>query len=131
MEGQLVHFELPAADAGRAKEFWKSLFGWKFREWSGPVEYHMLDGIEPGGAIYPADDGAGSGPIVYFATSDIEASIARARELGAVLTGESAGRRTPDEVTTFDSTGLAIQDLAIALAAFEAVSEVDPPLVEI
>jgi ornithine cyclodeaminase/alanine dehydrogenase-like protein (mu-crystallin family) len=52
-------------------------------------------------------------------------------ELGAVLTGESAGRRTPDEVTTFDSTGLAIQDLAIALAAFEAVSEVDPPLVEI
>ena len=61
MEGQLVHFELPAADAGRAKEFWKSLFGWKFREWSGPVEYHMLDGIEPGGAIYPSDDGAGSG----------------------------------------------------------------------
>ena len=52
-------------------------------------------------------------------------------ELGAVLTGESPGRRTPDEVTTFDSTGLAIQDLAIALAAFEAVSEVDPPLVEI
>ena len=52
-------------------------------------------------------------------------------ELGAVLTGESAGRRAPDEVTTFDSTGLAIQDLAIALAAFEAVSEVDPPLVEI
>ena len=52
-------------------------------------------------------------------------------ELGAVLTGESAGRLAPDEVTTFDSTGLAIQDLAIALAAFEAVSEVDPPLVEI
>ena len=82
MEGQLVHFELPAADAGRAKEFWKSLFDWKFREWSGPVEYHMLDGVEPGGAISPADDGAGSGPIVYFATSDIDASIARARELG-------------------------------------------------
>ena len=32
MDGQLVHFELPAEDAGRAKEFWKSLFGWKFRE---------------------------------------------------------------------------------------------------
>jgi alanine dehydrogenase len=61
------------------------------------------------------------------------AALAREQvtELGAVLTGESAGRRTPDEITTFDSTGLAIQDLAIALAAFEAVSEVDPPLVEI
>ena len=61
------------------------------------------------------------------------AALAREQvtELGAVLTGETAGRRAPDEVTTFDSTGLAIQDLAIALAAFEAVSEVDPPLVEI
>jgi predicted enzyme related to lactoylglutathione lyase len=29
MEGQLVHFELPAKDAGRAIGFWKSLFGWK------------------------------------------------------------------------------------------------------
>jgi predicted enzyme related to lactoylglutathione lyase len=81
MEGQLVHFELPAEDAGRAKEFWKSLFGWKFREWSGPVEYHMLEGMEPGGAIYPSDE-PGTGPIVYFGTSDIDASIARARELG-------------------------------------------------
>jgi predicted enzyme related to lactoylglutathione lyase len=68
MDGQLVHFELPAEDAGRAKEFWKSLFGWKFREWSGPVEYHMLEGIEPGGAIYPSEEQAGQGPIVYFDT---------------------------------------------------------------
>jgi predicted enzyme related to lactoylglutathione lyase len=81
MDGQLVHFELPARDTGRAMSFWKSLFGWKFQEWSGPVEYHMLGGNEPGGAIYPADDGP-SGPIVYFGTSDIDASIARARELG-------------------------------------------------
>jgi uncharacterized protein len=81
MEGQLVHFELPAEDARRAKEFWKSLFGWKFREWTGPVEYHMLDGAEPGGAIYPSEQ-PGTGPIVYFGTSDIDKAIARARELG-------------------------------------------------
>ena len=81
MDGQLVHFELPARDAGRALSFWKSLFGWKFRDWSGPVEYHMLVGNEPGGAIYPSEE-APSGPIVYFGTSNIDASIARARELG-------------------------------------------------
>ena len=58
MDGQLVHFEIPAQDGARAMEFWKSLFGWKFRAWDGPVEYHMLDGNEPGGAIYPdPDDG--------------------------------------------------------------------------
>jgi ornithine cyclodeaminase/alanine dehydrogenase-like protein (mu-crystallin family) len=40
-------------------------------------------------------------------------------ELGAVLIGEAEGRRGADETTAFDSTGLAIQDLAIALAAVE------------
>jgi len=39
--------------------------------------------------------------------------------IGAVLAGSEAGRTSPDEITTFDSTGLAIQDLAIALAAVE------------
>ncbi len=42
------------------------------------------------------------------------------RELGAVLTGEAPGRSGPDATTLFDSTGLAIQDLAICLAVLEA-----------
>jgi alanine dehydrogenase len=41
-------------------------------------------------------------------------------ELGRVLLGEADGRRSPDEITAFDSTGLAIQDLAIVIAALEA-----------
>ena len=52
-------------------------------------------------------------------------------ELAQVLNGDAEGRRDSDEITTFDSTGLAIQDLAIALAAMEAIEAVDPPLVEI
>ena len=41
-------------------------------------------------------------------------------ELGSVLTGAAPGRSGPDDVTMFDSTGLAIQDLAICLAVLEA-----------
>jgi alanine dehydrogenase len=41
-------------------------------------------------------------------------------ELGAVLTGAHPGRSAPDGVTLFDSTGLAIQDLALCLALIEA-----------
>ena len=52
-------------------------------------------------------------------------------ELGAVLTGDADGRRTDDEITTFDSTGLAIQDLAIALAAMERADELDLPELEL
>jgi alanine dehydrogenase len=48
-------------------------------------------------------------------------------ELGAVLAGDAPGRRSDDEATVFDSTGLAIQDLAIALAALERADELDLP----
>jgi ornithine cyclodeaminase/alanine dehydrogenase-like protein (mu-crystallin family) len=40
--------------------------------------------------------------------------------IGDVLAGSADGRASDDEITLFDSTGLAIQDLAIALAALEA-----------
>jgi alanine dehydrogenase len=39
----------------------------------------------------------------------------RVTELGAVLTGDAAGRTGRDDITVFDSTGLAIQDLAIGI----------------
>jgi ornithine cyclodeaminase/alanine dehydrogenase-like protein (mu-crystallin family) len=51
-------------------------------------------------------------------------------ELGAVLAGDAAGRRSDDEATVFDSTGLAIQDLAIALAALERADDLDLPRVQ-
>jgi len=44
-------------------------------------------------------------------------------ELGAVLAGDATGRPGPEAVTLFDSTGLAIQDLAVAKAALEAWRE--------
>jgi alanine dehydrogenase len=47
----------------------------------------------------------------------------RVSELGAVLAGEVRGRPDREAVTLFDSTGLAIQDLAVARAALEAWRE--------
>jgi ornithine cyclodeaminase/alanine dehydrogenase-like protein (mu-crystallin family) len=58
-----------------------------------------------------------------------EAGLARdaVTELPAVLAGLAEGRRDDDEITAFDSTGLAIQDLAIALAALDRAGELDLP----
>jgi uncharacterized protein len=81
MAGRLVHFELPADDTARARDFWSSLFGWSFQGWEGPIEYHMTEGVEPGGAIYPSQEGE-RGPIVYFAVDDIDEALARVRDLG-------------------------------------------------
>jgi alanine dehydrogenase len=41
-------------------------------------------------------------------------------QIGDVILGRAPGRRGPDEFTLFDSTGLAIQDLAIAIAVYHA-----------
>ena len=56
-------------------------------------------------------------------TGAVQAGLAtreQVTELGAVLAGDAVGRPGPDAVTLFDSTGLAIQDLAVASAAFDA-----------
>ena len=52
-------------------------------------------------------------------------------ELGAVLIGDADGRRSAGDVTLFDSTGLAIQDLAIAKAAFTKASELELQQIEL
>jgi ornithine cyclodeaminase/alanine dehydrogenase-like protein (mu-crystallin family) len=52
-------------------------------------------------------------------------------ELGAVLAGAAEGRADGDDVTLFDSTGLAIQDLAIARAALLRSVEMDLPRLEL
>ena len=50
-------------------------------------------------------------------------------QLGDVLIGTAEGRKSDDDITVFDSTGLAIQDLAIALAALERADELSLPAI--
>ncbi|GAB1489274.1 ectoine utilization protein EutC [Opitutaceae bacterium] len=40
-------------------------------------------------------------------------------ELGAIIAGQVLGRRSPEEIVVFDSTGTALQDVAAAAAVYE------------
>lgn len=40
-------------------------------------------------------------------------------ELGEVVAGAKPGRTSPDEITIFDSTGMALQDVVTAAAVYE------------
>jgi alanine dehydrogenase len=51
-------------------------------------------------------------------------------QLGDVLAGTAQGRQHEDDITIFDSTGLAIQDLAIALAAMERTDDLNLPMID-
>lgn len=54
-------------------------------------------------------------------------------QIGEVMTGSADGRVSEEEITLFDSTGLAIQDLAICQAVYEAWKDdrIDAPVVDL
>ena len=83
MAGKIVHFEVPAANADRASGFYSGLFGYDIGASAmDGFDYRMFQSAEDqGGAIMPSET-AGSGLIVYLDTDDIDASVAKVRELG-------------------------------------------------
>ncbi|HEU6445845.1 MAG TPA: VOC family protein [Gaiellaceae bacterium] len=79
---KVVHFEIPADDTARAREFWSGLFGIEWQTYEGPTEYHMFgNDDQTGGGLMPRQPGQ-DGLRVYFGVEDIEASRAKTQELG-------------------------------------------------
>jgi ornithine cyclodeaminase/alanine dehydrogenase-like protein (mu-crystallin family) len=70
------------------------------------------------------------GELAAAVSADI-ATRDQVTELGAVLVGKAEGRRSAGDITLFDSTGLAIQDLAIAKAAYAKAGELELQTVEL
>ena len=81
MAGEVVHVEFPSTDIDRAQRFWSGVFGWSFGNSVMPgMEYRMAQVNENAGvALMPGETGH---PNFYFATDDIDASIATVREHG-------------------------------------------------
>ena len=81
MAGEVVHVEFPAGDMDRAQRFWSAVFGWTFGDSGMPgMDYRMAQvNANAGVALMPGETGH---PNFYFATDDIDASIATVRELG-------------------------------------------------
>ena len=52
-------------------------------------------------------------------------------ELGRVLLGDEPGRVSESDITIFDSTGLAVQDLGVAIAVYEKAAELEVPTIDL
>ena len=75
---RVVHFEIHATDPDRAVNFYKTLFGWNFQKWEGPMEYWMVitgpddqPGIN-GGLVRRQGEIDGQAVIAYVCTVDVE-----------------------------------------------------------
>src|SRR3954464_334496 len=82
MAGEIVHLEIPADDTGKATAFWGGLFGWQFKNFPGPSEYHMTRLAEQQGAAVTNMEAGKKGPRPYFLVEDIGAGAAKVNELG-------------------------------------------------
>ena len=89
---RVVHFEIHAGDPERAVNFYRTLFGWTFQKWEGPMEYWLVTtgpddqpGIN-GGLVRRQGELDGQAVTAYVCTidvSDIDASTQTATANGA------------------------------------------------
>ena len=88
--GDIVHFEINTKDAKRAKTFYSKVFGWKYKDSEIPgIEYYLIDGVTPGGAINPQSTPA-KAPVIYFGVEDVDKSAKIVRDQGG-----TAGDKIP------------------------------------
>jgi uncharacterized protein len=82
MAGELSFFELGVEDIERGRAFYEGLFGWRFEP--GPSGQGFMIGTPTvSGGIHGGDPGAA--PYVFFEVDDMDAAIARVRELGGAV----------------------------------------------
>jgi predicted enzyme related to lactoylglutathione lyase len=80
----IVHWEIPSTDLAKSQAFYEALFGWEFEGFSPDyLMFEVDDGV--GGALQQVDTMQGPGIEVYIDVEDIEAALARVRELGGTV----------------------------------------------
>lgn len=88
MAGQPSFFEVGVLDARRAQAFFGELFGWSF-EPVGETGNALTETPFPKGGFHGDDPDCGLE--LYFSVDDIEAAVARVRELGGEAGEPGAG----------------------------------------
>ena len=92
MSGRVVHFEIPADDVSRAREFYQSAFGWDLNPIP-EVDYTMVNTTPTNEQGMPTDPGAINGgmlkreppvssPVITIDVEDIDKTLERIGTLG-------------------------------------------------
>jgi uncharacterized protein len=81
--GLFVWDELHAVDTGAAKQHYGGLFGWTTSEAMENYEFFNAGETQVGGLYAKDDDAPGAYWLTYLAVDDVDASTAKAQELGA------------------------------------------------
>jgi predicted enzyme related to lactoylglutathione lyase len=94
----VVHFEIPAANVKRAKEFYTKAFGWQISNYPG-MNYAMVGTTDSDENGMPKNPGAINGgmlkrqkpvsvPVITIDVEDIDASLKEIKKLGGSVAGK-------------------------------------------
>jgi len=99
MAGEPAFFEIGVEDPERGKAFYGALFGWDFAP--GPSDEGGSIIGTPGipGGLHGGDKGAV--PYLFFRVDDMDAALARVRELGGSTDSAEPGDEDPAEYGRF------------------------------
>lgn len=102
MNHVLCHFEIPADDPEKMKEFYTQLFGWKIEKSPGFGDYYMIQtGGTPGGGLMkrPMPQAV---PCNYIAVESVDEYAAKVVKLG----GKIVVPKTPIPTMGFFAVGI-------------------------
>lgn len=90
----IVHFDVSADNTDRAKKFYTDVFGWKFTDLPGPMNYRLIEttGLDGkpgvGGGMGKRESGP-AGIINYFGVQSIDATVKKVLDSGGkIITGK-------------------------------------------
>ncbi|HZA51272.1 MAG TPA: VOC family protein [Myxococcaceae bacterium] len=87
MKSAISYFELHTPDLSRAQAFYGELFNWKFKDLQIPGQpyFEIQSGGDLPGGMMRLDGRAPVGFLPYFAVADLNASLTKAKSLGATV----------------------------------------------
>lgn len=95
MDNTIVHFEIPANDIEKLKEFYSNLFKWKIEKSPGPIEYWLIETVPVDENMQPLRPGVNGGmykkerpefkPVNYISVKSIDKSVEKVKNLGGKI----------------------------------------------
>lgn len=95
MDHTLVHFEIPADNVEKLREFYSKLFGWKIEKAQGPTPYWTIETVPADEKNMPLRPGVNGGmykkdnpelkPVNYVSVESIDEYIEKIKSLGGVI----------------------------------------------
>ncbi|MCW4002972.1 MAG: VOC family protein [Candidatus Bathyarchaeota archaeon] len=96
MDHTVVHFEIPASDVEKLKDFYEKVFGWQIVLAPGPIEYWIIQTVPVDSNGMPLRPGVNGGmyrkqqqdnkPINYFSVESITDFLAKIEKMGGKVT---------------------------------------------